>query len=255
MSIAVAAAFILVTGIGAVASYVGDRSDAADSEGTNLSSPPSSEWDDEMFARLKDYTRSFETEDPASMAAAEQLQPDVNTMIEGLAARLEAAPEDIKGWKMLGWSYAHTGRYQEAVNAYAKALKIDPSSAELKLAHEEARANAAESDISEAALSLQTDAGGRSKERSVEQITTSEVTPSHEGDATARTMVDRLAHRLESSPRDVDGWTLLMRCRVVLGEKEVAAADFRKALSVFKDDSVASGKITAAANALGLKAE
>jgi hypothetical protein len=46
-----------------------------------------------------------------------------------------------------------------------------------------------------------------------------------------------------------------MRSRVVLGEGEVAAAAFRKALSVFKDDSAASSKITAAAIDLGLRAE
>ena len=48
---------------------------------------------------------------------------------------------------------------------------------------------------------------------------------------------------------------LLMRSRVVLGEKEVAATAFRKALEVFKDDTAASDKIAAAATELGLKAE
>ena len=46
-----------------------------------------------------------------------------------------------------------------------------------------------------------------------------------------------------------------MRSRVVLGEREVATTAFRKALEVFKDDSAASAKITAAAIELGLKAE
>ena len=252
-SIAVAAAFIFVAGIGAVASYVGDASEISGSADTSSFSPSRSEMDDEMVARLKDYPRSFEPEDAVSTTTAEQLQPDVNTMIEGLAARLEAAPDDIKGWKMLGWSYSHTGRYQQAVNAYAEALKIDPGSAELKLAYEEARAKASESDNPETVLSLYTDPKG--DEESDEKIAASEASPWHEGDATTRSMVDRLANRLESSPRDVDGWTLLMRCRVVLGEREVAAAAFRKALSVFRSDTEASAKITAAATALGLKAE
>jgi cytochrome c-type biogenesis protein CcmH len=68
-------------------------------------------------------------------------------------------------------------------------------------------------------------------------------------------MVDGLANRLESSPRDVEGWTRLMRSRVVLGEKEVAVTAFRKALDVFKDDAAAAAKIMAAAAELGLKAE
>ena len=76
-----------------------------------------------------------------------------------------------------------------------------------------------------------------------------------EEEAAIRSMVDGLADRLASSPRDVEGWIRLMRSRVVLGETEVAATAFRKALDVFKDDPVASDKITAAASELGLKVE
>jgi cytochrome c-type biogenesis protein CcmH len=79
--------------------------------------------------------------------------------------------------------------------------------------------------------------------------------PPHENDAAIRSMVDGLADRLESSPRDVEGWTLLMRSRVVLGQTEVASTAFRKALEVFKSDSAALGEIRAAALDLGLKAE
>jgi cytochrome c-type biogenesis protein CcmH/NrfG len=160
----------------------------------------------------------------------------VNTMIERLAARLKTTPDDIEGWRTLGWSYFNTGRYKQAATAYARAIELDPNSAELKLSYEEAKAKASESDNSETASSLQTAA------------------PPHEHDAVIRPMVDRLADRLESSPRDVEGWTLLMRSRVVRGEREIAATAFRKALEVFKDDSAASGEITAAAIELGLNA-
>jgi cytochrome c-type biogenesis protein CcmH len=67
-------------------------------------------------------------------------------------------------------------------------------------------------------------------------------------------MVDGLADRLETSPRDVDGWISLVRSRVVLGETEAAAAASTKALDVFKDDAQASAAITAAATELGLPA-
>ena len=114
-----------------------------------------------MLARLTDYTRSIGTEEPASTAAAGKLLPDVNTMIERLAARLETAPGDVEGWRMLGWSYFNTERYEEAASAYAKAVELDPSSAELKRSYEEAKAKASESDNSETASSLQTEAVGR----------------------------------------------------------------------------------------------
>jgi cytochrome c-type biogenesis protein CcmH len=209
-----------------------------------------------MFARLEDYTRSIGTEQPASMAAAGKPLPDVNTMIERLAARLETTPEDIKGWRMLGWSYFHTARYKQAATAFARAVELDPNSAELKLSYEEAKAKASESDNLGTASSLQTEAAGKGGDGlHVEKIARSEAMPQREHDAETRSMVDGLADRLESSPRDVEGWTLLMRSRVVRGEREVAATAFRKALEAFKDDSAASGKITAAAIELGLKAE
>ena len=254
--IVAAAAFLLVAGIGAVASYVEDPPEVAGSGDTTSASLSRSELNGEMLARLMDYTRSIGTEEPASTSEAGELLPDANSMIERLAARLETTPDDIEGWRMLGWSYFHTARYQQAATAYARAVALDPSSAELKRFYEEAKAKASESDNPETASSLQTETAGNGGDGpSVENITQSEAMPSPEHDAVVQSMVDGLADRLESSPRDVEGWILLMRSRVVLGEDEVAATTFRKALEVFKDDLAASDKIRAAAMALGLKAE
>jgi cytochrome c-type biogenesis protein CcmH len=148
--IAAAAVFLLVSGIGAVGSRVGDPSGAT---GSGISS---SGADGETVARLKEYARSIGSEQPASMAATGELLPDVNTMIERLAARLETTPQDIEGWRMLGWSYFHTAQYEQAATALGRALELDPGSAELRLSYEEAKAKAAESDDSETASS-----GGR----------------------------------------------------------------------------------------------
>jgi cytochrome c-type biogenesis protein CcmH len=224
-------AFLLVAGIGAATFHLQDYSAAAVSGGTiPLRSGP----DGEMLSRLESYVRSTATEQPVSEAAARELLPDVNTMIERLAARLEAAPEDSKGWRMLGWSYFNTGQYEQAASAYAKAAKLDPNSAELKLAYEEAKAKASEPRVAE-----------NSK---------SSAMPPGEQDAAIRAMVDGLAHRLENAPRDVEGWARLMRSRVVLGERGAATTTLRKALEVFKDDPAASGRIAAVAMELGLKA-
>jgi cytochrome c-type biogenesis protein CcmH len=76
-----------------------------------------------------------------------------------------------------------------------------------------------------------------------------------ERDVAIRAMVDGLAERLENSPRDADGWMRLIRSRLVLGQREIATAVFRKALEVFKDDPAASGRISAAATGLGLKVD
>ena len=79
--------------------------------------------------------------------------------------------------------------------------------------------------------------------------------PADDRAAAIRSMVDGLASRLESAPNDVDGWSRLMRSRVVLGEKDVAESALRKALDVFKDDAAASNRIKSAAIELGLKVE
>jgi cytochrome c-type biogenesis protein CcmH len=231
--------FLLVAGVGAATSYLVDSPTATIGSGSN----------GEMLARLKAYTRSIGTAEPASTAAAGKLLPDVHTMIERLVARLETTPGDIKGWQMLGWSYFHTGLYEQAAIAYAKALELDPNSAEIKLSHEQARAKS-----SKPGASLQT-AAVRNGGDEVHVATKSKVTPARPYDAAIRSMVDGLANRLEQSPRDAEGWTRLMRSRVVLGEREVAAKAFRKALEIFKDDQAASGAITAAAVELGLKAK
>jgi tetratricopeptide (TPR) repeat protein len=245
--IVAAVGFLLVAGIGATAFYLGDPAAPTTSRARSGS-------DGEVLGDLKDYTRSIGNKEPAPKATAGKPLPDVNTMIERLAARLQTTPEDVKGWQMLGWSYFNTARYEQAASAYAKAVELDPNSAELKLSYEQAKAKAAEGD--ETASAFQTDTVGKGGDgASIEKNTGSEAMPPHEQDTAVRSMVDRLADRLESSPRDVDGWTLLMRSRIVRGEKEVAATAFRKALDVFKDDQTASGRITATAIELGLKAE
>lgn len=240
-----AAAFLLVAGIGAATSYLRDPPEAASS------SLARSGLNDEMLARLKDYARSNAPEQPPSVPTGGKPLPDVNTMIERLAARLETAPGDIKGWRMLGWSYFNTGHYEQAASAYARAVKLDPNSAEIKSLYEEAKAKA-----SGAASPLQTGAAGNGgDDLHVAKSTRPEAMPPTEQDAAIRAMVDGLASRLEQSPRDAEGWTRLMRSRVVLGETEVAATALRNALEVFKDDQAATGRIKAAASELGLKAE
>ena len=159
--IVAAAVFLLVAGIGAAISYMRDPPEATGAGDTISLSLSPSESSEEMLQRLADYAGSTATGDPASVAAANKLLPDVNTMIERLAARLKTSPEDIEGWRMLGWSYFQTGRYQQAATAYARAVELEPSSAEFKLAYDEAKAKAAESDNIETASSLQTETAGK----------------------------------------------------------------------------------------------
>jgi cytochrome c-type biogenesis protein CcmH len=70
-----------------------------------------------------------------------------------------------------------------------------------------------------------------------------------------RGMVDRLAGRLEQSPRDADGCIQLIRSRMVLGEAQLAKRALTRGLDVFADDKQQSDRIAAAALQLGLSAQ
>jgi cytochrome c-type biogenesis protein CcmH len=228
-----AGVFLLVAGVGAITSFIQQAPATGSDPVTSASSRPAQGGD--SLARLGDYVRSAAASQAADVPAAGNLLPDVNSMIERLAARLETTPDDVNGWRMLGWSYFNTGQHELAASAYARAVELDPKSADLKRAYEEARA--------------------KSSGLRVAAKTEPKPAASAEGNAAIRAMVDGLATRLEQSPRDLEGWARLMRSRVVLGEKEIAATAFRKALTVFKDDAAATGKLNAAALELGLKTE
>lgn len=62
--------------------------------------------------------------DPAQTAPQPQqgqMTPEqINQMVERLAAKLKANPDDTQGWLMLARSYKMLGRYGEAVDAYGK---------------------------------------------------------------------------------------------------------------------------------------
>jgi Flp pilus assembly protein TadD len=81
------------------------------------------------YANTIDEKAHSTTAKSAAAGAAEL--PDVVSMIDKLFARLEKQPDDVKGWKMLGWSYLNTNRPEEATRAYETALRLEPSDTEI----------------------------------------------------------------------------------------------------------------------------
>lgn len=71
--------------------------------------------------------------DAAQVAAAQRslTQAQVLAMVEKLAQRMKANPEDPKGWALLGRSYAAMGRFQDAADAFAEATQRAPNDAVL----------------------------------------------------------------------------------------------------------------------------
>lgn len=69
---------------------------------------------------------------PVNPAAAAAMTPEmVNQMVDRLAARLKATPNDLAGWAQLAHTYKVQGRLDEAEQAYAKAGKLVDSDPDL----------------------------------------------------------------------------------------------------------------------------
>jgi cytochrome c-type biogenesis protein CcmH len=95
--------------------------------------------------------RSAFVNPPVDSSAAQGELPSVDEMIQRLVARLQRNPKDAEGWRTLGWSYFSTERYDEAVEAYAKAVELNPTSAEYLSARSEAIIYAANGTVTAAA--------------------------------------------------------------------------------------------------------
>ncbi|PKO35301.1 MAG: c-type cytochrome biogenesis protein CcmI [Betaproteobacteria bacterium HGW-Betaproteobacteria-7] len=57
-------------------------------------------------------------------AQAPMTQEQIEGMVARLATRMESNPDDMQGWLMLARSYKSLGRYDDAVQAFAKAEKV-----------------------------------------------------------------------------------------------------------------------------------
>lgn len=69
--------------------------------------------------------------DPANLVAlptaSGETGPDMDAAITMLAARLEATPDDVEGWVLLGRAYQSTGRPDDALAAFKRAHETSPN--------------------------------------------------------------------------------------------------------------------------------
>ena len=66
-----------------------------------------------------------------SSAAGVTTQDQINQMVQRLADRLKANPDDLEGWSRLARAYKVQGRLEQAENAYEKAIKLVNTDANL----------------------------------------------------------------------------------------------------------------------------
>ncbi len=298
---------------------------------------------DPDLARLELYAKTKAPRPQTNVAPATAAElPDVETMIERLALRLQKQPDDVTGWRMLGWSYFNVQQPIKAAEAYARAVALEPQSPDLKSAYGEAMVAAENGTVTPKAsesfnaalaleaknakaryfLALALEQTGKKKEAleawlsllaepiddepwvadlrqrtqslarelgvaqkaepllaaqtagegagkleatrseakknpgapavTAAEMRLAQALPADRQQAMIRSMVSSLADRLESTPRDEEGWMRLIHSRVVLGEEGAAREALARALAVFADDASAGGRIAAAAKELGL---
>lgn len=83
---------------------------------------------------------------------------DVDSMIGKLEARLAKSPEDGEGFRMLGWSYANTGKPERAIEPYRKAMALLPKRADVHAGYGEALVGAAKGKVTPEAMKAFDDA-------------------------------------------------------------------------------------------------
>lgn len=281
----------------------------------------------------------------ASAAEAPGGQPgdsEVDTLVKRLEKRLKDNPNDADSWRVLGWSYYNTGRYNDAVDAYRRAVDLQKDNPAIKALYGEALVKQANDTVTDAALAAFDEVlavspnderarffkgAGKVQRGDVkgaidEWVELYKVAPAEAewiGDLrsrieeTARTagidvsarlaearpattavaaaspppghpalpgaapggpsaadvesakqmspqdrqtmvsgMVDRLAGRLETSPKDPDGWIMLIRSRMAMKDTDKARAALEKAKTVFADEPETQQRIVQAAQAMGV---
>ena len=103
---------------------------------------------------LYTYTGSPGLSDQPLSARLDSIQrdADLSTLITQVESRLETHPDDGMGWATIAPVYVSTGRYNEAISAYTKAISLLGESAELRSGLGEARMAAADGIVTAEAL-------------------------------------------------------------------------------------------------------
>jgi cytochrome c-type biogenesis protein CcmH len=78
----------------------------------------------------------------------------VDEMIDRVVARVSQNPNDVEGWRMLGWSYFNTEHFAQSAAAYAKAFELNPNDSKLGSAYGEALVRAAEDRVTDDAKAV-----------------------------------------------------------------------------------------------------
>jgi cytochrome c-type biogenesis protein CcmH len=110
--------------------------------------PPDTPWRASLRKRIEETARKAGLPAPepprgpssADIAAAQQMSPEerqkmIRAMVDGLATRLQASPDDAAGWQRLGRAYRVLGEKEKAEAALGRVVALRPGDKEALLDH------------------------------------------------------------------------------------------------------------------------
>jgi cytochrome c-type biogenesis protein CcmH len=158
----------------------------------------------------------------------EQQSAMIRSMVDRLATRLKENSADPDGWIRLVRSYKVLGEADKAQSAIADAQRALAGDAD-KLQ----RFNAALTTMDGGAAPAP---AAPAPEANATPLPQAAAPPDHGQDAMIQDMVDRLAARLKTSALDPQGWVMLTRSYLTLGQKDKATAAIKDARSALATD-------------------
>lgn len=177
-------------------------------------------------------------------------------------------PEDARARYFQAVALDLAGRPRQAINAWFKLLEDTPSDAPYADDIREVIRNVgekrkidvekrlAEAKFASPANGTVTDGPQKAAAGipgpTSEQMKAAAGMPKGQQEAMIRGMVDGLEAKLVKDPANADGWIMLMRSRMQLGEPKKAAETLQKALAAFRNDTAAARKLREAASSLGI---
>ena len=85
-----------------------------------------------------------------------------------------------------------------------------------------------------------------------EQLASASSIPPGQQDQMVQAMIQRLADKLKTNPKDADGWIRMMRSQMVLNQPKLAGEAMRSGMAAFAGDAATQGRLKSAGAELGV---
>ncbi len=184
----------------------------------------------------EDPTAEAELGEAMVYAAGGQVTPAALAHFKGT---LEKIPNEPRSRYYLGLALAQEGEIDAAIEGWTQLLNVSPSDAPWRPQIIDAVSSVLESagrpsdeivaNLPEGTTPIGDTTGGVTSQAAIEPLAAEQQNEQIKG------MVDSLEARLEDEPEDIEGWLMLGRSRLVLGEPDVASEAFERALTLAPD--------------------